>query len=249
MLLLRLVECGALKGCAGLAEEATFDANADPAMRVLAGRALLVTGNEQSKRRYAALVVAERSTLPIKMVRGAIGALFPDFLSINDLLTILEAIDVADDHGGLGFASEGPLLVNKLNSRSDLEQLLKGLLTQIRDEIREYAGYPPNKREAAYFPAIAATAARLLKACAPEDAPEPAIDAVLRVGNRRNIASELETALGEARAELHRTTSRSFGRSVEGVSPEADGEAWVSRWAKSRRHRLAPQRWSPKGRR
>lgn len=223
-LLLRVVWLGALKDCAQLAIDAVFNPNEDAATRVLGGKALLVTGDEQTKSRYARLVVDERSTLPPRMVRDALVNLFPGFSGIADLLVILNTIDVSYDHGGLGFEREGPELVNKLNSLSDLTQLLSGLLAQLGSGIDEHAHYRPSNREEAYFPAIATAACRPLKACPPEDAPELAIDAVLRIGNRQSIGRKPEKAFVGARAELHRTSSRrrrAFWRAAERIGQAA----------------------------
>ncbi len=50
--------------------------------------------------------------------------LFPSFLDIKSLLDILSAIDVADTGGGVGFEWLSAKLVDRLDSRNDLEQLL-----------------------------------------------------------------------------------------------------------------------------
>jgi hypothetical protein len=82
---------------------------------------------------------------------------------VPELLEILEATDVANDQGGLEFKWEGPSLVEKLNTPSDLENLLRGLFTQMGGALGDHEHHPPSKREEAYFPAIAAAAVRLLQ--------------------------------------------------------------------------------------
>jgi hypothetical protein len=209
-LLLRIVRLGSLKECAALAAEAAFDASLGSATRVFAGWALIATASENAKKQYANFIVAERSSLPDEMVRDAITELFPGLIGIGDLLDILESIDVAAENVGLGFAWEGPRLVEKLDSASDLEHLLGGLLLQLGGELDERSHDEPTKREEAYFPAIVTAAVRLLKLSSPEVTPTVAVDALLRVrvANRRNQDIEIKSKLGAAFAELHRTASR-----------------------------------------
>jgi hypothetical protein len=207
-LLLRIAWLGALKDCASLAREAAFDVGLNDETRVFAGRALVATGDEQAKKDYAEFVLAGRSTLPRHMVRDAIESLFPTLIGVGDLLAILESVDIASEEGGFGFEWEGPRLCDKLDSASDLKQILGGLLTQLGGELGERAHYAPTKREQAYFPAIVTAALRLLKISPPEIVPELAVDAILRVANRRRHGSELQAKLNAAFAELHRTRSR-----------------------------------------
>ena len=207
-LLLQIVWLGALKDCASLAAEAALDASFDSVTRVFAGRALLATGNEKTKNALVDLVLTERSTLPANMVRDVLMDLFPTLISVGDLLVILESMDIGEDQGGLGFAWEGSRLVDKLDSVCDLERLLGGLLTQLGGELGAHAHDEPTKREKAYFPAMVTAALRLLSVSPPEIAPEAAVDAILRVANRRNDDREIESKLSGSFAELHRTTSR-----------------------------------------
>jgi hypothetical protein len=55
---MRIVWLGAFKDCASLVTEAATGAGMDSATRVLAGRALLATVDEQGKKDYADFVLA-----------------------------------------------------------------------------------------------------------------------------------------------------------------------------------------------
>ncbi len=77
-LLLRIVWLGVLKDCAKLAFDAAFDSALDARARVFAGRALLVTGDEASLKNYLGLVMAERSTLPSRVVSDANDGIVPN---------------------------------------------------------------------------------------------------------------------------------------------------------------------------
>ena len=224
-LLLRIVWLGALKDCAKLAYDATFDTGLDSTARVFAGRALFIIGDEAARKDYAALIMAERSTLPGTMVRDAMMEFFPTLIGVRELLEILETTDVADDQGGPGFESEVPRLVEKLNAPSDLEELLCGLLTEVGGELAEHAHHPPSKREEAYFPAIAEAALRLLQESPPNRTPDVAVDAILRICNRRDHSSDVRARVDLALTELQRTGSRrrcAFWRvaqNLRGLSP------------------------------
>jgi hypothetical protein len=206
--LLRIAWLGALKDCAKLAYDAAFDTGLDSTARVFAGRALLVTADEAARKSYAELVMAEESTLPKRMVRDAMVDLFPTLIGVEELLEMLEAMDDSSEETGLGFDSEGPRLVGKLNAPSDLEKLLRGLLTQVGGELGEHAHYPPSKREVTYFPAMAVAALRLLQVGPPDSAPEVAVDAILRICNRWDHGAGIRASANSALKELHRTSAR-----------------------------------------
>ena len=208
ILLLRLIWLGDLKECADLAAEAAFRHEPDPDTRIVAGRAVLTTGDDATKRRYAELIKAECELLPTILVWEAIDGLFPIFLTVEDLLGILKVVDVAGSDGGLGFRWESPNLVNRLNSRTELERLLSGLLELLGGEIGDVSmGYPLDRREQAYFPAIAAAATRLLERCPADEVPDLAIDAALRLGMHRRDNSAVGK-MPDVYGELHRTAAR-----------------------------------------
>ena len=229
-LLLRLIWLGSLKDCADLATDAAFGAYPDRHTRIVAGRALAATGDEATKQRYAEFIKANRAALPNILVWNAIDDLFPKFLSVDDLLAILANIDVTDNDGGIGFEWQSPDLVTRLNSSSDLERLLSGLLERLGGE----TGGLGSKREEAYCSAIAAAASRLLERCSDQEAPVLAIDAVLRLGeHRRNIRARRK--VNDVGAELHRTAARrhlAFWRAVERLNghPMLGGRLIDSPW-------------------
>jgi len=212
VLLLQLIWLGVLKDCADLAADAAFGAYPDRHTRIAAGRALAATGDEAIKQRYTEFIKANRAALPNILVWNAIDDLFPKFLGVDDLLAILANIDITDNDGGIGFEWQSPDLVNRLNSSSDLERLLSGLLEQLGGEASGL-GSIPDKRESA----IAAAAYRLLECCSDQEAPVLAIDAVLRLGeHRRNIRAR--DKVYDVGAELHRTAARrrmAFWRAAE----------------------------------
>ncbi len=207
-LLMRLVWLGALKECGPLAREVAFDSAADPLLRVFAGKAFLAIADPSTLADYAALTMANPVTLPVRMVRDAIIELFPVLISIPDVLCVLSELDIEDDRDGMDFAQDGVALARKLESAADLESFLVGLLGRLNTGLGDHSHHPPTKREEALFPAMAESALRLLRIVHPQEAPAAAIDAILRVSNRREHGSSVRQTANDALTELHRTTER-----------------------------------------
>jgi hypothetical protein len=206
LLLLRLALLGELKGCADLAEEAAFGAYVDRDTRVLSGRAVAVIGSDATKLRYVDYIKCECASLPNALAWNAVYELFPEVLKVDDLLAIIGTVDITDNDGAVAFGWQSPDLVNRLNSRVELQKLLSGLLEQLGDEAGN-TGYPPNNREEAYFTAINSATCRLLECCPESEAPEMAIDAVLQLRRVRNYVRPVGSAK-DASVELHRSAPR-----------------------------------------
>jgi hypothetical protein len=215
-LLSRLIWLGKLDGCADLAEAAACSPASTRFARIYAARAVAAAGDKAAKRRYVEFLKSNSSTLPNALFWEAVDALFPASLDIDDLLQILAKIDVTDSDHGLGFPWLGPRLVDRLDTKRDLEQLLHGLLRQLGDEPQDI-GHTPSSREEAYFCAIGAVACRLLERCPADEAPNDAIDAALRLGVDRRYGRPLHEPRDVA-AEIHRTAPRrrlAFWRAAE----------------------------------
>jgi len=102
-----------------------------------------------------------------------------------------------------------PPLIERLESRADLERLLTGLLDQLGRDTGDHVGIPASQRELGYFSAIAAAAVAILERCADHEAPSTVIDAALRLGARRHgYLMSAEKAQKRVVAELRRTSTR-----------------------------------------
>jgi hypothetical protein len=186
-LLLRLIWLGKLRPCADIAAEAVGLNNPDRYARIIGGRAFVATADEVGKRNYATFVVSECRTLPNTVVWDAVESLFPVIITVDDLLSILGAIDITDRDGGVGFQWQVPDLVARLNSPEDLERLLTGLNTLLGAQPDIYA--ETNDREEALLVALAAAAYRLITLLPDDFAPDSVIDAALRVGRHLRYGS------------------------------------------------------------
>jgi hypothetical protein len=218
-LLLELIWLGELGECADLAAGSVFGIYTDRNTRLFGGRALAAAGDEPARRRYSEFIEANCKTTPPAVVWDAVDALFPRFLNVDGLLGILAVVDITDADGGSSFQWQSAGWVDRLNARSDLERLLRGLLDQLGDDPGEI-GRISDKREEAYFAAVAAAACRLLDRCRPDEAPEDAIDAALELGVRFRYSNHADKVRDIA-AELHRYSPRrrlAFWRAAERLS-------------------------------
>jgi hypothetical protein len=217
-LLLRLIWLGPLRNCADLAVRVAFGRYQDRHTRIVAGRALMATGDTGARNEYAKFIGANCADLPNVLVWDAVEGLFPNPLGIDDLLTVLSRVDVTDSDGGLGFEWQSPDLIKRIDSRGDLERLLGGLIEQLGGDGND-VGYERDQREDTYFAAISAAAYRLLERCPGDEAPVVAVDAVLRIGRRdRHNPRMNRKTLGDPPAELRRTSARrriAFWRAAE----------------------------------
>jgi hypothetical protein len=183
-LLLRLIALGGLRACADLATGTAMAAATSRRLRQLAGRAVIAVADAAAKRRYAEFVLSHLTALPNSVIWDAVEGLFPTLLLPDELLTITGSVDLTDADGGLGFEWQGAELVGRVHSKADIEQVLRGLLTQLGGRAGSIGGLP-NKRDDAFSPAIAALACTLLKQNPPEQAPALAVEAALRLGRER----------------------------------------------------------------
>lgn len=205
--LLRVIWLGGIKACAELPVEVAFDPATNSDLAVYAGRALIATADDAVKRRYANYVRDSSDRLKTTIVWDVLEGLFPNFIAVADLISILAKIDVSDREGGLGLDWYGPKLVERINSSQELSMLLEALLTQLGGKVRAI-DREDNDRERAYFPVIAASAHRLLMLSPVDETPASAIDALVRLGESARRSSFARTGKEDLVAELQRSPSR-----------------------------------------
>jgi hypothetical protein len=138
------------------------------------------------------------------------------------LLEITSKMTITAGHGELDWF--GPKLVTRISSKADLEKTLESLLAQLGGtasaDDRE-----ATSREKAYFPVIAAAADRLLELSSLDEAPLPAVDAAVRLGEsvrtsrsarerRPDVIARLEASSVRRRISFWRFTQRLAGHGV-----------------------------------
>lgn len=207
---LRLIWLGKLRDCADLAEAASFGRYPDLYTAITAGRALLAAGDDRQQRDYANYIRQNSASIPTTVVWEAVEDLFPRLIGIDDLLAILATIRLGDDEGG-GFNLDwnGAELAAKLTSAADLTRLIDGLLSQLEPEPHDPDSDDSSSRDAQYATTLAEAAEHLLQLSPPNAAPDAAIDAVLRIGDRRFDRAQRRLKKGaDAVEQLHRTKER-----------------------------------------
>jgi hypothetical protein len=185
-LLLLMIWLGELTSCADLAVAASFGAHTDRYSQVFSGRALMAAASESDKRRYAEYIRDHCGNVLIVLVWDAAEAMFPTILSVDEFLLILESIDVNDQRDSLGLEYRGPKLIDKLDSITQIERLLDGLLKRFVTPINTTHERELLKKDEPFLSTIEAAGRRLLELAATMDAPTLAINAALRLGEDRH---------------------------------------------------------------
>jgi len=208
--ILRLIWLGKLTECADIAEAASFGRYSDLYTAIVAGRALLAAGDDRQRRSYTEYIKQNCASIPAAVVWEAVEDLFPKLIGVDDLLAILAVIHLGDDEGG-GFNLDwnGAQLAVKLTGAADLTRLIEGLLVQMEPEAPNPDADDSSSRNAQYATTLAAAAKHLLDLSPQNVAPDAAIDAVLRIGDRRfdQTQRRLKNA-SDAVQQLHRTPER-----------------------------------------
>ena len=184
--LLLMIWLGEIHSCGDLAVGAAFGAHADRYTQIFAGRALMAAGDDADKHRYARYVRDNAGSLLSEIVWDAIETLFPEILSVEDLIAILKVIDVTYRGGGLGLDYHGPKLVERLGSVAQTESLLSGLFDNLEARLNPGEELELRKDEP-LLSTIEAAGRRLLELAPKSHAPTLAIDAALRLGQTRRF--------------------------------------------------------------
>lgn len=210
LFVLRLIWLGKLGECADIAEAASFGQFPDLYTAIAAGRALLAAGDDRQRTNYAEYVRRNCASIPATVVWEAVEDLFPQLINVDDLLAILAVVHLGDGEGG-GFNLDwhGADLVAKLTTAAELTQLIDGLLSQLEPEPPDPDADDSSSRDAQYATTLATAAERLLELSPSDAAPEKAIDAVLRICDRRFDRGRRRLKKGaDAVDQLHRTPER-----------------------------------------
>jgi hypothetical protein len=219
-LLLRIIWLGEITECADIAAHVALDPGTDHREALFAGRALMATADSITKDRYGGFVNDHAQSLSSTVLWNAADELFPRHLSVDDLLAIIGKINISVSDGGLGFDWYGPKLVSRISSKADLEKLLSKLLTELGGTLAA-DDRESNEREKAYFPTIAAAADSLLALSTLEEAPLPAIDAAVRLGESLRLSRIARERAPDVTARLQASTTRrrlTFWRFAERVA-------------------------------
>jgi len=205
---LRLIWLGAIEDCADIAADEGLGPFKDNRTSLIAGRALLATGDSALQQTYAAHIKRDCTSLPASVVWEGVEGLFPQYIGVDDLAAMLTVVHQRDEMGN-GLSSWGiEKLVGNLSSPGDLARLIVLILQQLRAGSKD-AQAEETEMKIAAAELLASAAKRILELSPRDSAPEAAIDAVLYLGDRRNhfaLRGTVET--NDAVEELHKTPER-----------------------------------------
>ena len=207
---LSLIWVGKIKECADLAGAASFGRYQDLHTASSAGRALLAAGGDRQQRDYANYIKQNCAAIPTAVVWEAVDQLFPRLIGIDDLLAILATIQLGDGEGG-GFNLDwkGAELAARLIAVTDLTRLIEGLLGHLGSRSLDPKTVDDSSRDEQYATTLAGAAEQLLELSPPNVAPDAAIDAVLRICDRRFDKTRRRRRKAISAVEhLHRTPER-----------------------------------------
>jgi len=111
-LLLRAVAQGEIRDCADMAMASAFDKKMDSYTRVYAIKAVAKVGSDAQKRELVASIKSDPDEWGRTLVGNALFEFFPDYLDVDDFLTILQAFPPVErfSHDWVGyFLEEFPL--------------------------------------------------------------------------------------------------------------------------------------------
>jgi hypothetical protein len=186
-LLLRIIWLGEIKQCADIPVGIALDPTTDQREAAFAGRALMATAEAGVRDQYARFVTRNASTLPSTILWNAADELFPRHISVDDVIGIISKANATAADGGLELGWRGPELIARISSKADLGKILTDLLKQLGGIVAA-GDRDTTAREKAYFPIIAAAADRLLELSSLKEAPLPAIDAAVRLGESIRVS-------------------------------------------------------------
>jgi hypothetical protein len=133
-LLLRIVWQGKISDCAETALSFALDTTIDPYTRICGIWAIGTAGNKNQRRRLAEAVLTNITNWESRGLGEAVEALFPESLTVDELLTILEAVNPPPRYSVTSLEGALKELVSGTCPPSHQEPLLVGLVRLLERE-------------------------------------------------------------------------------------------------------------------
>jgi hypothetical protein len=182
-LLLRIIALGALSECADIAAEGISGAYDDGITLALAGRALMASADSATVEAYANRIRTAGNSLTAQVRWEALDQLAPGYLSVDDFLSIIEAMDDRARTEWPGLDYFVPRYADRLRSRADLERLLRGLAALLVDGNALDADEDAEPAED-HLKILAKVAVSLMPYEPPSQVPLQVIDIAMRIRSR-----------------------------------------------------------------
>ena len=173
--------------CEGSGQRKLFDRST----LLFGSRALAVTAADEDLPVYAQQVTEAANSLDDDVVWEVVDLLFPKFIAVTDLLTILDALE---KHQGADsdYGWRGQRIIQRLSSPADLETLLQGLMTAVGPGRRVEPDGAETSREKRLKPLIQAAASTLMKLTPVNQSNELVVDAAIRLADGRHSPRRFE---------------------------------------------------------
>ncbi|MER9836171.1 hypothetical protein NKJ28_14480 [Mesorhizobium sp. M0145] len=181
-LILNMIDAGRLSDAVDIARIAVNGEFSDITTLVLGTRALGVVGEPSDLASLAKEVLANSSSTDPTAVWEALDVLWPRHLSVDGFLSLIQELKKKGDRAEQ-FGWRGKGLIERLESRSGLKALVKGLLDMLGEEPDEDEDRHPDEKR--LQPLLQAAATALLKQ-SPRKVLDPfLVDAALRLNGDR----------------------------------------------------------------
>ena len=138
-LLIKMVWLGAVKDCADLAQTAALDTTGDPNQRVIVIHALLACGQNDTVHELVDGLLTQSTSWPDRVVHGIAADLFPKFISVSGLITLMERTPEPERTVG-GFGGATRQIVEAIEPRADSAGALRDNMADLIWRGREQPG-------------------------------------------------------------------------------------------------------------
>ena len=129
-LLLKLIRYGPIENCADLAKITALNVGSENSHRIIAIRALLACGKENSVREIADGILIHPSAWPNKVVYDVAGDLFPKIFSVDELIALMERTPEPEQTVG-GFDWVSRQIVEAIEPWSNQAVVLRDKMTEL----------------------------------------------------------------------------------------------------------------------
>lgn len=204
-LLMLLVWLGGITTCASIALKAATGDFVDRYTQVFGGRATALIGSESDKRTYVEHLVANSTTVPAIIVWDALDLLFPEHVSIAEMLLLVDNARSRKDEGGLGIDHYGPKLAQRLRDAESAAVLVEAILARLAVGV-ELDDLGAGDKDDSLLETLEVAAIKLLEFSPSEETSTLTIDAALRIGGSRRFRGTRKQRQGTSLADNLRAT-------------------------------------------
>lgn len=146
--ILSLVKEGRIAGCKGLLNEAVRSDKIRTVNRIISFKAIVEIGEDESLCRLTKEIVSSPSSWPAKLIRTAVADLFPNYLTVEQLINLITELGESQGDYSFNFDHSLRTILKNLDPVSDLYSTLRDKLAQLilKHQSADSAYYYPQSR-------------------------------------------------------------------------------------------------------